>query len=120
MVEEGQPRRHPVLFLVVYFVVATLIVLGAVSLNALAAGDAVEAREMTRAVELAERTHGQLVAEVASLENPTRIRQAAQEAGMVPASEPRFLEPGRPLPVDAAPSTPGDDTLKPLLSADGR
>lgn len=119
-VVEEQPRRHPVLFLAIYLVVATLVVLAAVSLNALAAGDAVEAREMTRQVELAERVHGQLIAEVASLEDPARIRRAAREAGMVPASDPRFLEPGRPLPIDTAPAAPGDDTLKPLLSADGR
>lgn len=115
-----QPRRHPGLFLALYLVIATLVVLGAVSLNALAAGDAVEARELTQQVEVAERAHGQLVAEVASLEDPARIRDAAREAGMVPARDPRFLEPGLPLPVDSAPTTPGDDTLKPLLSADGR
>lgn len=119
-VVEVQPRRHPVVFLAIYLVVATLVVLGAVSLNALAAGDAVQARELGQQVQLAERTHGQLVAEVASLEDPARIREAAREAGMVPAPDPRFLEPGRPLPVDAAPTSPGDDTLKPLLSADGR
>lgn len=115
-----QPRRHPALFLALYLVLAAMVVLGAVSLNALAAGDAVEARELTQQVELAERAHGRLVAEVASLEDPARIREAARDAGMVPARDPRFLEPGLPLPVDTAPTTPGDDTLKPLLSADGR
>lgn len=115
-----EPRRHPVVFLALYLVVATLVVLGAVSLNALAAGGAVEARELADQVAQAERDHGHLVAEVARLENPTRIRQAATDAGLVPAQDPRFLEPGRTLPSDTAPSHPGDDELKPLLSADGR
>lgn len=119
-VVEEQPRRHPVLYLGLYLVVATLVVLGAVSLNALAAGGAVEARELARQAELAERTHGLLVAEVASLENPSRIREAARQAGLVPAAEPRFLEPPRTLPSDTAPRAPSDDELKPLLSADGR
>jgi hypothetical protein len=115
-----QPRRHPVLFLGIYLAIATGIVLGAVSLNALAAGGAVEARELSRAVAEAERSHGLLVAEVASLEDPVRIQQAAREAGLVPAHSPRFLSPGRVLPVDTAPSEPADDAIKPLLTADGR
>jgi len=109
-----------VLYLALSLAFATLVVLGAVSLNALAAGGAVEARELAQQVELAERTNGLLVAEVASLENPARIRQAAVDAGLVPAEDPRFLEPGRALPSDTAPSAPSDDRLKPLLSADGR
>jgi cell division protein FtsL len=119
VVQEG-PRRHPVLFLGLYLVVATLVVLAAVSLNALAAGGAVDARELAEQVTVAEREHGLLVAEVASLEDPARIRQAATEAGLVPADDPRFLEPGRTLPSDTAPRAPSDDELKPLLSADGR
>lgn len=119
-VVEDRPRRHPVLFLAVYLAFATLVVLGAVSLNAMAAGGAVEARELATAVERAERDHGLLVAEVASLEDPERIRQAAREAGLVPAEQPRFLEPGRALPSDTTPTAPTDDDLKPLLSADGR
>lgn len=115
-----QPRRHPVLFLGLYLVFATVVVLGAVSLNALAAGDAVQARELGRAVEVAERDHGLLTAEVASLENPAQIRQAAERAGLVKADNPRFLEPGRTLPADTAPTAPTDDVMKPLLSADGR
>lgn len=107
-------------FLALYLAFATAVVLGAVSLNALAAGGAVEARELANEVSRAEREHGHLVAEVARLENPTRIRQAAAEAGLVPANDPRFLEPGRTLPSDIAPTHPGDDELKPLLSADGR
>jgi hypothetical protein len=115
-----QPRRHPVVFLGLYLVIATGIVLGAVSLNALAAGGAVEARELSRAVAEAERSHGLLVADVAGLEDPVCIQQAAREAGLVPATSPRFLSPGRVLPVDMAPSDPADDDIKPLLSADGR
>lgn len=119
-VVEDEPRRHPVLFLALYLALAAVIVLGAVSLNALAAGGAVQARELANEVSLAERNHGLLVAEVASLEDPARIRHAAEQAGLVPAERPRFLEPGRTLPSDTAPQAPGDDELKPLLSADGR
>lgn len=119
-VVEDQPRRHPIVFLGLYLVVATAVVLGAVSLNALAAGGAVEARELANEVAQAERQHGLLVAEVATLEDPARVRQSALDAGLVPAAEPRFLEPGRTLPSDTAPTSPGDDQLKPLLSADGR
>lgn len=119
-VVRDEPRRHPVVYLALALVLATLIVMGAVSLNALAAGDAVRVRELSAAVEVAERTHGLLVAEVASLEDPDRIREQARKAGMVPASDPRFLEPGRPLPSDVAPVGPTRDALKPLLSADGR
>lgn len=108
------------LYLALSLAFATLVVMGAVSLNALAAAGAVEARELARQVELAERANGLLVAEVASLEDPARIRQAAVDAGLVPAEDPRFLEPGRALPSDTAPSAPADDQLKPLLSADGR
>lgn len=107
-------------FLALYLALATAVVLGAVSLNALAAGDAVQARELGRAVEMAERDHGLLTAEVASLENPVRIREAAERAGLVRADSPRFLEPARTLPADVAPTAPTDDEMKPLLSADGR
>ncbi len=119
-VVEDQPRRHPVVFLALYLVVATAVVLGAVSLNALAAGGAVEAKDLTSRVQQAERQHGLLVAEVAHLEDPARIREAAATAGLVRADSPRFLEPGRTLPSDTTPRAPGDDELKPLLSADGR
>jgi hypothetical protein len=115
-----QPRRHPVLFLGLYLAIATGIVMGAVSLNALAAGGAVEARELSRAVAEAERSHGLLIAEVATLEDPVRIQHAATDAGLVPAMSPRFLAPGRVLPVDMAPSEPADDTIKPLLTAGDR
>jgi hypothetical protein len=119
-VVQDAPRRHPALFLALYLALAAGMVLGAVSLNALAAGGAVEARELSRAVVDAERRRGQLIAEVASLEDPSRIRQAAVDVGMIPASQPRYLAPGRILPADLVPTAPSDDTIKPLLSADGR
>ena len=98
-VVEDQPRRHPVVFLALYLVVATAVVLGAVSLNALAAGGAVEAKELASRVQQAERQHGLLVAEVAHLENPARIREAADDgrpgAGRL---APRSSSPGAPCP----------------------
>lgn len=116
-VVEERPRRHPVLFLLLYLATGILVVLAAVSLNALAAGDAVRARELDNRVQLAERQYELLVAEVARLENPERIRAAAEELGMVPAADPRYLSPGRGLPADGM-EAEATDPVKPLISAD--
>lgn len=116
-------RRHPALFGALYLIVAAGTVFGAVSLNALAAGDAVSARELEERVEIEERRYGQLVAEVAALEDPARIRQAAVDLGMIPAGSPRYLVLDRALPSDGVVEEPvvagaTADPLKPVLSAD--
>ncbi|MDX1619784.1 MAG: hypothetical protein R3320_02255 [Nitriliruptorales bacterium] len=117
-------KRHVVVFTLLYLLVAGGTVFGAVSLNALAAGDAVTARTLESQVTEAERDYGLLVAEVAQLEDPERVRRAALELGMVPADSPRYLLVERSLDgdgvtqealVDAGDTT---DPMKPVLSAE--
>jgi hypothetical protein len=98
-------------------------IFGTVSLNALAAGYAVEARELDRRVADAERSYAQLVADVATLEDPARIRSAALELGLVPAGPGRHVVLARNLPADGAVpdiEVPGRtaDPLKPVLSVE--
>lgn len=115
-------RRHTALFVLLYLLIAGATVLGAVSLNAMAAGDAVEARELDAALVENERRYGQLVAEVAELESPERIRAAALELGMVPSDAPRYLVVQRVLPADGAArdavvdAGETTDPMKPVLS----
>jgi hypothetical protein len=116
-VVEDAPRRHPIAFLLLYLVTGIAIVLGAVSLNALAAGGAVDAAELNRQVSDAQRHYELMVAEVAQLENPERIRAQAEQMGMIPAENPRYLEPGRELPTDTTPPQATEDPVKPLLQA---
>jgi hypothetical protein len=98
-------------------------VFGAVTLNALAAAEAVQARALERQVADGERTYSSLVAEVAALEDPGRIRDAALDLGLVPSSPARHLHLDRNLPADGAvvetrlPET-APDPLKPVLSAE--
>jgi hypothetical protein len=119
-----QPAR-PVPTLV--YALVTIVVLGAaifgtVTLNALAAANAVESRALEVRVAESERAYAQLVADVASLEDPARIREAAVDIGLVPAGPSRHLRLDRTLPADGAvtETLPGDatDPLKPVLSAD--
>lgn len=115
--------RHTLAYALVSIVVLGAAVFGAVSLNAMAAGTAVQARELDAHVATAERTYAQLVADVASLEDPARIREAALELGLVPSGPVRFVAVERNLPSDGVSSsavTPGGrtDPLKPLLSVD--
>ena len=113
--------RHTLAYTVVMVLLLAAAVFGAVSLNALAAGASVEARELEAHVATAERRYAALVAEVAALEDPARVRAAAQELGMVAPGPVRHLSLERNLPSDGAvPSsrTPDatTDPLKPLLS----
>jgi hypothetical protein len=119
-----QPAR-PVPTLV--YALLTIVVLagaifGTVTLNALAAAHAVESRALEARVAEGERAYAQLVADVAALEDPARIREAGRELGLVPAGPSRHLLLERALPADGAvtETLPGDaaDPLKPVLSAD--
>lgn len=117
--------RHTLAYAVVLLLLAAAIVFGAVTLNALAAGAAVEARNLDAHVVAAERHHGRLVAEVAALEDPARIRAAALDLGLVPSGPLRYVVVERNLPTDGAAGSafvPGaaTDPLKPLLSAGHR
>lgn len=116
-------RRHALRYIFLYLVIGVATVFGALSLNALAAGDAVAARQLERQVVVAERDYALLVADVAALEDPARIRQAGLELGMVPAGSVRFLVVDDPLPADgASPDLVADggttDPLKSVLSAE--
>lgn len=124
-VVEAPARGHAAHYLVGYAVVIVATILGAVGLNALAAGDAVRARDLDAAVTDAERSYTLLIAEVARLETPERIRDAARDLGMVPANGPTYLHvDALPGEVDEAPPAPvlgpegqaGQDPLKPVLS----
>ncbi|MFP5309321.1 MAG: hypothetical protein ACLGIR_07045 [Actinomycetes bacterium] len=117
-------RRHALLFALLTMLLAAGLVFGTVTINALAAGHAVEARELDTAVRDAEQRYGELVAEVARLEDPARIERAAAELGMIRAESPRYLLVDRALPADGAvdgavvDSGETADPLKPVLSAE--
>lgn len=118
------PRpRHTLVYVLVTVLVVAGAVFGAVSLNALAAASAVEARELEARVADAERLYAQLVADVAALEDPARIREAALDLGLVPAGPGRHVVLDRNLPADGAVSAlervdgPADP-LKPVLSVE--
>jgi hypothetical protein len=116
-------RRHTLAYALVMVLVLAGAVFGAVALNALAAGAAVEARVLDQRVAEAERSYAQLVADVAALEDPARIREAAVDQGLVPAGPGRQVVLERNLEADGA-VTPVDvlegtaDPLKPLLSVE--
>lgn len=117
------PARHPLLLTVASLLVIGLAVFGAVTFNALAADEAVRARQLDARLRAAETTYSQLLAEVAELESPARIAAAASELGLVRVEHARQLRVQRVLPADGAADVtpaPGDrtDRLKPLL-ADG-
>lgn len=122
VVEEPVPR-HTLAYAIVMILAFAAAVFGAVSLNALAAGASVEARALEAHVTEAERVYAQLIADVAALEDPARVRAAALEIGMVPPGPVRHLSLERNLPADGAvPETrtpdAAADPLKPLLSAE--
>lgn len=115
------PARHPVLLTIASLVVLGMAVFGAVTFNALAADEAVRARELDASLRTAESSYSQLLAEVAALESPARIAAAAEELGLVRVEHPRQLHVQRLLPADGAAHVtpgPGDrtDRLKPLLA----
>ena len=122
-VVQPQPPRNTLRFVVLTLLLGAASVFGAVALNALAAGDAVAARELETHVAAQERRYAELVVAVAELEDPGRIRQVAIERlGMIPARSPRFLHVLRPLAADGYvadldPVGGATDPLKPVLSA---
>ena len=116
-------RRRRLAFVLLLSSVGTAAVFATVAINALAAGDAVAAMRAEKVVEEAEGRYTELVARVARLEDPARIRRVAtDELGMIPARGARFLVLERPLPEDRAISPDNDgsgmqgDPLKPVLS----
>jgi cell division protein FtsL len=122
-VVEAPPKKHTLAYALSIVVLLGAATFGAVSLNALAAAAAVETRTLDAQVADSERLYAQLVADVAALEDPARIRDAATDLGLEPASSVRHLTVERNLPADGVPApteTPErtPDPLKPLLSAE--
>jgi hypothetical protein len=120
VVEEPR-RRHTLLFSLLTIVILGAAVFGTVTLNALAAAHAVEARALDQRVAVAERIYAQRVADVAALEDPARIREAALELGLVPSGPGRHVLLARNLPADGAvtereAANRTADPLKPVLS----
>ncbi|MFA9445449.1 hypothetical protein [Egicoccus sp. AB-alg6-2] len=120
----GEPqKRHTLLFALLVIAVLGGAVFGTVTLNALAAADAVQARALDAQVAESERVYAQLVADVAALEDPARIRQAALELGLVPGEPGRHVQLTRNLPADGAVTELDNgrraaDPLKPVLSVE--
>ncbi|MEX0592716.1 MAG: hypothetical protein WD358_07875 [Nitriliruptoraceae bacterium] len=93
--------RHVGIWMAIMFGVFCASVFGVVALNAMTAAEAVEARDIEARIVANERQLSRLVAEVAALEEPARIRTLAEESGMIVAPTTRFLPVQRPLPADA-------------------
>jgi hypothetical protein len=122
VVEEPRPR-HTLRYALAIIVVLGAAIFGTVALNALAAANSVETRELSGRVADAEREYARLVADVAALEDPARIREAGLDLGLVPATGGRHLVLQRPLPADGAvdqsvPVGTTTDPLKPVLSVE--
>ncbi|MBW3576470.1 MAG: cell division protein FtsL [Actinobacteria bacterium] len=115
-------RRRTLLFALVLVTISGAAVFATLTVNALAAADAVRAAQLEADVAEAERRYAELVAEVAALEDPARIEQVAlDELGMVPADGARFLVVERRLPQDGTVVTEAatggqTDRMKPVLS----
>jgi hypothetical protein len=112
-------RRTLVLALATALVIVAA-VFGIVGLNAMAANASVDARALERQVAQAERRYAELVAVVASKEDPGRIRERALELGMVPSSAARHLVLSRGIEADgmrrAEVRDSVADPLKPVLT----
>ncbi len=120
VVEEARPR-HTLVYAVTILTVLAAVIFGAVTFNALAASASVAARGLEAEVTAGEREYAQLIADVAALESPARIREEAEALGLVQDGPTRYLPVDRNLPADGAvPPTEshngGPDPLKPLLS----
>lgn len=117
-------ERHTVAYTLVIIALAGVVVFTTVAINALAAGDAVRARELENEVADAEQRYGELIAEVARLEDPARIgRVAREDLGMVEPAGAEYLMLDRPLPEDGRASEEVQlgseaDPLKPVLSVE--
>ncbi len=120
-------QRHVLAYLLLVCAILAGAVFGVVALSAAAAGAAVEARDLQARVDAHEREYGRLVAQVAALEDPARIREIAEEQGLAQTSSFRYLQVERPLPTDhtvsngragrtGASDSRTTDRVKPILS----
>ncbi len=113
-------RRTLVLVLSTALVVVAA-VFGVVAFKAMAADAAVEARALEAVVAQGEVRYAELVADVASKEDPSRIRLLALDLGLVPSPAARHLVLTRNIDADGArrPLELGPlltDPLKPVLT----
>ena len=97
------PRRHTRGYVLAALLIAAAGIFGVVSLNALAAEAAFEARALERDVDELTLRYDELTAEVAALSAPSRVREVAREQlGMVPVEEAGFLFAAKPPVGDEA------------------
>ncbi len=99
-VVERVARVHRLAYALLILGILAAGVFGIVALNAMAAANAVEARQLEARVAEGERRYGHLIADVAALEDPARIREAALDIGMVHAEAHRYVAVDRLLPAD--------------------
>lgn len=116
-------RSHALAYSLATVVVLAASVFGAVALNATAADAAVGARALESAIAVAEERHAELIVEVATLEDPSRIRELALGMGLVAPGPARHVELRRALPADGASEAElldetVTDGLKPILSVE--
>jgi len=117
---EATGRRSLMLALATALVIVAA-VFGVVGLTAMAVDKEVEARSLERSIGQAERRYAELVAEVATKEDPSRIRARALELGLVPSPAARHLVLSRGLDADGARRRQDGgmligDPLKPILT----
>jgi len=86
-----EPPQHAGRYLLLALLLAALGVFGVVALHALASESAYRASELAAEVDDLTVRSEELTAEVAQLESPERVRQGAQQLGMVPATDPAYL-----------------------------
>lgn len=114
-------RSHVLVHALATVVTLAASVFGAVALNATAADAAVGAHALETRIAEAEQRHAELIVEVATLEDPARIRELALGMGLVPGGPARHVELLRALPADGASEATAldaavTDDLKPILS----
>jgi len=117
----GPTGRRSLLLALSTAIIVVAAVFGIVAFKAMAADAAVEARALEAVVARGEMRYAELVAEVASKEDPGRIRELALELGLVPSPAARHLILSRGIDADGArrPLELGPivaDPLKPVLT----
>lgn len=111
---QAHARARSRLYTVMSMTILILGVIGVVALNALAAEASFEARELEAAISDLTLAHDDLVAEVAMLEAPDRVREVAgSQLGLLDPEQPGFLT----LRPDQLTSADPKPTIR--LDADG-
>jgi cell division protein FtsB len=86
------PPGHGTRYVIALLLLAAIGVFGAVSLSALAAESAFQARALEADVDALSARYDQLTNEVASLRSPDRVLSVAvDQLGMVPAEQPAYV-----------------------------